>query len=146
MSVSFPSSPHKSIKIKTKCGGGGVGFLRECRLREGWEGWGVWRRSRWVRGDTDPESNSPALPAHSLTVRSLPPLAPPAEVCVVRPAGQLASRPPPQASSCSGKLRILRWACLRYCCCLKYTLNAPFMATKAIPPCRETNRVCWKRA
>lgn len=44
----------------------------------------------------------------------------------------------PQASSCSGKLRILRWACLRYCCCLKYTLNAPLMATKAMPPCRET--------
>lgn len=42
-----------------------------------------------------------------------------------------------QASSCSGKLRILRWAWRRYCCCLKYTLNAPLIATNAIPPCRK---------
>ena len=50
---------------------------------------------------------------------------------------------PPQASSCSGKLRILRWACRRYCCCLKYTLNAPLMATKAMPPWWKGQKSEW---
>lgn len=62
-----------------------------------------------------------------------PPFAPLLQRWVCSSSGRPAR--PPHASSCSGKLRILRWACLRYCCCLKYTLNAPLMATKAMPPC-----------
>lgn len=48
-----------------------------------------------------------------------------------------------QASSISGKLRILRWACRRYCCCLKYTLNAPLIATNAMPPWDKERVMLW---